>query len=392
MRRKRYQRGSVNPRKRIGKTYWYAQWREDGKPRSKELGLCSTMTRAQAEGILSGILQPINEASGRGRMPRVNHTFGQFVEQVYIPVCLGKWKVSTAMTEVDRIKFHLVSALGGLAIAAITREELQTLLNTKAVSLSRSVVDHLRFRLRSIFEMAMSEGVVDRNPATTLYSPKHCAPGRERRVLTADDFTKMISVLDLREKVIVRLATIEGMRPGEILGLQLGDVELAADRLWIRRRIYRGNVDIPKNERSARDVALSLGTLALMEAWVDRLILSGPEDWVFQTEKPRAPLQRNNAWVRYLLPRLEPIGLEWATFQVMRRTFASRSKEAGVDAHTRSAQMGQYCGCKRERICSQRLQDSPGGGQEVRDHLRSVTLWESSRFLRLSMTGATRGN
>jgi hypothetical protein len=29
-----------------------------------------------------------------------------------------------------------------------------------------------------------------------------------------------------------------------------------------------------------------------------------------------------------------------ATFQVMRRTFATLSKAAGVDAHTRSAQMG----------------------------------------------------
>lgn len=41
-----------------------------------------------------------------------------------------------------------------------------------------------------------------------------------------------------------------------------------------------------------------------------------------------------------MAPKLEPLGLGWATFQVMRRTFATRSKQAGVDAHTRSAQMG----------------------------------------------------
>jgi hypothetical protein len=39
-------------------------------------------------------------------------------------------------------------------------------------------------------------------------------------------------------------------------------------------------------------------------------------------------------------PKLEPVGLEWATFQVLRRSFATLSKEAGVDANTRSAQMG----------------------------------------------------
>ncbi len=43
---------------------------------------------------------------------------------------------------------------------------------------------------------------------------------------------------------------------------------------------------------------------------------------------------------RYIKPKLVPIGLDWATFQAMRRTYATWSKKVGVDAHTRSAQMG----------------------------------------------------
>jgi len=42
------------------------------------------------------------------------------VQQIYIPVCVGKWKLSTAMTEVDRIKYHLIQPLGGKAISAYT--------------------------------------------------------------------------------------------------------------------------------------------------------------------------------------------------------------------------------------------------------------------------------
>jgi integrase len=63
------------------------------------------------------------------------------------------------------------------------------------------------------------------------------------------------------------------------------------------------------------------------------------EAWLIPSENG-TPLRRDNVWRRYMLPRLEPIGLEWATFQVMRRTWASWSKKVGVDAHTRSAQMG----------------------------------------------------
>ncbi len=171
---------SLEPRKRKGKTYWYAQWRENGSPRSKEIGLCSAMTRAEAEGILSEILQPINAAAGSKQVPVLKHTFGQFVEKVYLPVSTGRWKLSTAMTEVDRIKYHLIQPLGGQAIRDITREEMQTLLNQKAENLSASVISHLRFRLRSIFALTLSEGVVDRNPAVTLYTPVIVNPAVKR--------------------------------------------------------------------------------------------------------------------------------------------------------------------------------------------------------------------
>ena len=133
---------------------------------------------------------------------------------------------------------------------------MQTLLNEKAEKLSTSVVSHLRFRLRSIFELAVSEGAVDRNPAVTLYTPRDCQPGREKRVLTSDEFMRMLTVLDLREKVMVRLATIEGMRPGEITALKVGDLELSEFRINVRRRLYRGNIDDPKTGRSKREVAL----------------------------------------------------------------------------------------------------------------------------------------
>jgi integrase len=298
------------------------------------------MTRGQAEAILAKILEPVNEMAGRKPSPYVNHTFGQFVDQVYLPVYRGKWKISTTMVEEDRLQYHLVRRLGERPIAAIMREELQKLLETKAKKLSKSVVSHLRFRLRSIFDLAICEGAVDRNPAKELYTPKNCAPGRARRLLTLEDLDRMIQALDEREHLIARLATWEGMRPGEILGLQIGDLDLSADCLWVRRRVYRTNVDCPKTDRSARQVALSLGTIAMLELWVRDLAAVAPDAWVFPIEAGNRPHGRDYIWTKKMLPKLKAIGMEWATFQVMRRSFATKAKEAGVDAHTRSAQMG----------------------------------------------------
>jgi hypothetical protein len=65
MRRKRFQRGSLKIRIRNGKKYWYVQWRENGQPKSKELGLCSSMSQGKAEAELAEVLKPINKLAGQ---------------------------------------------------------------------------------------------------------------------------------------------------------------------------------------------------------------------------------------------------------------------------------------------------------------------------------------
>ena len=51
------------------------------------------------------------------------------------------------------------------------------------------------------------------------------------------------------------------------------------------------------------------------------------------------------------------VGLEWANFQVMRRTFATWSKRAGIDAHTRSAQMGNTVDVNENEYAISSLED-----------------------------------
>jgi integrase len=353
MRRKRFQRGSLKPRKRNGKNYWYAQWREDGQPRSKELGLCSKLNRVEAEALLAEILQPVNTAAGQAGP--LNYTFAKFVEEVYLPVAHRKWKSSTGMTEENRIQVHLVGTLGARPIKEITREDMQSVLDKKAKVLAQSCLDHLRFRLRSIFELALSEGIVDRNPATTLFTPRKCKASRARRVLSLEEASKITEVLDVRERLVVRLATWEGMRPGEVLALQVGDIE--PDCVWVRRRLYRGNVDTPKTKRSERQVAMTQATAALLRLWLEMLPSQDSAAWLFPSEGLATPIRRDNIWRRSIEPKLKTIGFQWANFQVMRRTFATLSKQAGVDAHTRSAQMGNTVDVNENEYAVSKFED-----------------------------------
>jgi integrase len=301
------------------------------------------MNRAQAEVMRAAIMEPINKGILKPAKPV--YTLEKFIEAVYLPVCRRKWKASTAMTTEALISAHLAEE-GPRMLDELTRRDLQALLDRKAVSgLSRSVVDHLRWQLHAIFELAMGDGAVTVNPTLGLSVPACAATPRVKRVLAFEDVQRILKVLPVRERLIFRLATIEGMRPGEILGLQLRDFRGCS--LMVSRRLYRGDIDSPKNGRS-REVALSGPTASLLSEWTALLAEQQPEAWVFQSENVKRPLMRDNVQRRFLQPKLANIGLGWVTFQVMRRTNASLSHKRGVDPKVAADQRGHGLGVALE--------------------------------------------
>ena len=205
------------------------------------------------------------------------------------------------MTTEATINAHLVPALGERLLAELTRADLQGLLDrTASAGLSRSVVAHLRWQMHAIFRLAMGEGAIDRDPTLGLSVPKFAVEPREKRVFSFEDFGRVMKVLPLRERLIVRLATVEGMRPGEILGLQLRD--LLDQSMRVRRRVYRGDVDSPKTGRT-REAALSPITRSLLSEWTTLLADQRPEAWLFQSEKVTSPLMRDNVQRRFIQPK-----------------------------------------------------------------------------------------
>lgn len=328
--RKRYQKGSL--RKHRGA--WVARWWQDGKRKAQTLGRISDLTKAQAQFRLAAIVGPIN---GQRDQPSEEKTFGDFVQHVYLPFYRRKWKRSTAMTNEDRLAHHLTSEFSARSLGTFTRDDLQGVLDRKGQTLSFSVVDHLRWDLKQIFDMAVAEGYLQRNPAAMLFTPRECKRA-VARVMTVEDVRRMFRVLDVRERLVAKLALLAGMRPGEIFALKWSRLDSGyAD---IRQRIYRGDVDSPKSVRSVRLAALSDGLLMSINQWRAISLDTRADVWVFPSEKFTTPLAKDNCWRRSFLPKLKPLGLAWANFQVMRRTHSSLLKELDVDPQVRAEQMG----------------------------------------------------
>jgi integrase len=120
-----------------------------------------------------------------------------------------------------------------------------------------------------------------------------------------------------------------GIRPSEIFGLKW--LHVKPDHIEIEQRLYRGKIDSPKTDRSTRTAALSEGLESAIANWRTLSADPGPDEWMFPSETRKTPLAKDNCWRRWIAPNLKSVELDWANFQVMRRTHASLMRELQID-------------------------------------------------------------
>lgn len=185
--------------------------------------------------------------------------------------------------------------------------------------------------------MAMGDGIITINPTDGLVTPTCKATG-EKRTITVENMRRAQMVLAIRERIVFRLAVCEGMRPGEITGLQVGDFH--DGMIHVERRIYRGKVDVPKSRRSRRPIPPTETTRALLSQWQELLRDRSRAAWLFPSEAGNTPLSYSNIYRRQIQPALKTLGLGDVNFQVLRRTWVTEFGEAERDPNVRAQLAG----------------------------------------------------
>lgn len=328
--KKSWQRGSVTR----NRDKWLGLWRDhNGKRRGIILGKISGMTKGQARTLLLQIIK--DQVGPYAESPVVN--VADFIESSFFPVFRRRWKCSTAQTSASRIRSHVIRLLGKRPLIAVTREELQGFMDQLAqAGYSRSHLAKLRWDLNSIFRFALSEGVIKSNPAEVLFSAQ--VPLQEKRVMNLRQTAMMLAAFDCREALVIRLATLSGMRPGEIFALQWKNCH--ENHVVIEKRVYNGEIGTVKRPKSNRQAAISRSTLLTLQKWRSMLPEAEEGDWVFPSEDFKRPASFNAFFRDHLRQRLSEIGLGWVNFQVMRRTHSSLMRERGADPKAVADQLG----------------------------------------------------
>ncbi len=342
MRRRRFQKGSLQLRKHAERRVWVILYYDErGERRYHTLGWASEMNKGQADEKRQEFMRNVN--GGDRTISAVRPpTVAEFLEEVYLPFYRRKWKASTAGTSENRIQTHIGKDLGSERLSKLTLAKLQEYLEQKAsTGLSFSVVDHLRWDLSSVFDMAVAEKVAATNPTASLYTPK-TAKRKKQVAMSAEQVQLALNTVEDREKVILRLAVFAGMRPGELLAIRREHVKQDGRVIEVEQRVYRGKLDTPKNGLD-RSVAVPPETATLLWDWITNAVDADPDTYVFAGETGN-PLWRSSLLEDHIKAKLQPVGLGWVNFQVLRRTHASLGHEMKVDPKVSADQRGHGIG------------------------------------------------
>jgi len=178
------------------------------------------------------------------------------------------------------------------------------------------------------------------------------------QAMSAEQVEVALGVIDDREKVILRLAVFAGMRPCELLAMQREHVKKDASVIEIRHRVYRGKFASPKNWLGPDGCCPFVHRRPLRQ-WMQNAAEPKPESFVFAGETGQ-PLWRPSLLEDYIKAKLEPVGLGWVNFQVMRRTHAGLGRQSegfggptrprhrsSVDVYTKSSMKDRATAAKK---------------------------------------------
>ena len=193
----------------------------------------------------------------------------------------------------------------------------------------------IRNLMSVLFNHAIRWDFTDRNPIS---GPNKGAGVRQSSkrvsipdILEVSEMRAIVAKLQLRERVLLFLAMVTGLRRGELTGIQWGDIDFANLLIDVRRSVVDQVVGRCKTEASQKPVPIDEFTAQDLLAWYRVTSYREPGDWVFTSNSHRAGKKRGKQplWLQSIMryhiePVIRELGIDkrvsWHTF---RRTYTT---------------------------------------------------------------------
>lgn len=163
----------------------------------------------------------------------------------------------------------------------------------------------------------------------------------EIEILTPAEVNALLDALAAPYQLLFQTAASTGLRLGELLGLQWGDVDSGRRQLRVRRTLYRGEYYTPKTKRSKRAVDAGPQLLGALRALADFAHGGAPaaEAPIFTTAEG-ALIDPDNLRQRVWAPALRVAELRHVRIHSLRHFYASALIAQGESIKYVSSQLG----------------------------------------------------
>ena len=305
------------------------------KQRVGVLGAKSETTKYHAYDKLERI---IAQKTGGTTEPRADEsvvTLGWFTRNRFFPLREGStWKEATAETHKSAIEQDILRPLGGLPLKQVDKVTLQTHLNDLAKLLSEGRVKHARFYLKAIFEEAIDQEFVAKNPARKLALPKQLRPV-DRTTLTWDQLRSVLASVSLRDR-FAKARYDRNLSPKRVICAAVGWFQYGPRYAQSHTHGVSGKLrDFGKTQKALRTVHLPEGLVNELWLWKQECPDHSPEAFIFPNARKRNGANKNgfirtdNYRTRVVTKLATELGLPKLNFQVLRRSIATLAQTKG---------------------------------------------------------------
>jgi integrase len=253
------------------------------------------MTKHLAERQMEIVLVKINGLDYRpGRVA----TFSEFLEKWKTEV-LTKQKPSSARAVKSHLKCYIVPRLGNLRLEQFGVENQQVFVTSVLEKgVSRKTLLNAIGTLSSILTTAGNWGY----NCEQIQIKKLHLPSRDARVeaphFTAEQLRRILAIAEEPWRTLFAILAMTGLRAGEALGLQIGDIDFARMTIAVRRSAWYGKVQTTKSKASETVLPMP-GSLSEMLKTLLATLDGKPETFLFVTRNNRPP--SSNKVVEYRL-------------------------------------------------------------------------------------------
>ena len=306
---------------------------------SVPLGSIHSMKKTEARRKLRAILEEmgLNSEQHLERATRGAKTFAMEAEW-WREQKLSKYKPSCQETMGGHLDKYLIPQLGSLPIAAIDERRVQELItDLERVEYTRS--DGVKKRLSpksirnvmGVLKLMLGKKVWrDWN----LIFPEDIDPDKEQRYFTQAEMIQIVNAADGQWKILFALMAGSGLRIGEVSGLEIEDLDLAAGLIRVRRGIWKGRAITPKTKRGKRTVFIEPTLVRMLSSY----LAGRTSGRVFQTASGK-PHSRHNVW-RKLKLILKSLGLQPGGLHAFRHGRVSMLQANGMPGDLLLEQIG----------------------------------------------------